>query len=504
MNQLARGITEIDQPRIERICFTALAGILFGLFVLLIFRLPLKFTYYLIGGPLILFFAILTGRFKRFFQGVLIFILPIHSATHFFRRPYEYGAGGLSFGDLDIILIVLYLIWIYELLVKRSGSFHFFPKITVPALSLVGICAMSMIPAQDLYLALFETIHIFKAVLLYLYVANHFRSKRDIYFVLILLFVGLFLQSLLAFTQKVSGASLGLYLFGEKQELRSTFLTHQYYAPVARPGATLGGPGALAKYLVSLIPVSMTLLFTKIKPKLKLASGLVFTLALIALVLTMARSSWAGFVGSMAVVFLLMYRAKLVRMRTFMNIVVVVVILAGVGLSFFALVESRIRSEPPSGPIEDRMLQNERAIKIIKAYPLLGVGAKNYVKVQHLFSQLSHAPLIQLHNTYLIVAAEMGIPGLLILLWLLSSIFLQGLRNLKTKDIFFACLNIGLLGGLIARWIAWLPTISWVGGETTFWVLAGLVMANKRMYGQELPVRTATERTHLLKSDKAD
>jgi len=476
--------------------FAALVGIFFGIFVLIIFKLPVKFTYYLIGGPIILFIAILTGRFKRFFQGLLIFILPIHSATHFFRRYYEYGVGGLAFGDLDIILIVLYLIWIYELLIKKSGSFHFFPKITIPALSLVGISALSMIPAQDPYLALFETIHIFKAILLYFYVANHFRSKKDISFVLILLLSGLFLQSLLAFAQRLLGLNLGLYIFGER-ELRSYYLTHGYYADVVRPGATLGTTGKLAKYVVSLMPLSITLLFTNIRPRYKLANSLVFTCALIVLVLTMSRAGWIGFLGAMVLLFLLIFRVKLVSLRTLMTIGLVAIILIGVGMSFFALIESRLASEPPGEPIEERMVQNQRAIRIIKAHPLLGVGARNHGKVQHLFISLKRIPLFQLHNTYLIAAVETGILGLLILLWLLSSIFLQGLRNLKTNHIFFVCLNIGILAGLFARWIVWLPSPCWLGsGETIFWLLSGLVMASAKISEEERMLQIEGEKTH--------
>ena len=77
MNEVARGFTNRTPLRVERIVFTALAGILFGFFVLLIFRLPHKFTYYLIAGPIILFIVILSGKPKRFFQGMLVFIIAL-------------------------------------------------------------------------------------------------------------------------------------------------------------------------------------------------------------------------------------------------------------------------------------------------------------------------------------------------------------------------------------------------------------------------------------------
>jgi O-antigen ligase len=181
-------------------------------------------------------------------------------------------------------------------------------------------------------------------------------------------------------------------------------------------------------------------------------------------------------------------------MRTLLAIAIVAVVIAGVGLSFFVLLESRLLTDPSGKAVEDRISQSHRALLSIRAHPLLGVGSKNYAKVQHLYSPLlRHVGLIQLHNTYLITAAEMGIPGLIILLWLLSSLFLQGLRNLRTNEIFLAYINIGLLAGMVARWIFWMPQPSWVGEEVIFWVLAGLVMASKRMYGQERSVPIAAE-----------
>jgi O-antigen ligase len=494
MNGSAKRFMEATQPELERIFFAALGGILLGLFVLLIFKLPIKFTYFLIAGPVILFIAILTGRFKRFFQGVMFFIIPLNYSTHFFRRPYEFGAGGLDFSPLDIVLIVLYAIWLYELLLKKSRHFHLFPTITIPAIGLVVISALSMLTAPDPYLTFFETIQIFKVILLYLYVANHIRSKRDVSFVLVFLLVGLFLQSLIAFSQRWLGISLGLEFFGEYAEMQT--FTLDYYLVTSRVGGTIGHPNGLAKYVELLMPLSMVLLFTEIKLRKKLASGLVFICAFIVLLLTMSRGGWICFTGSMVLVFLLILRAKLITLRTLVAIAVVVVIFAGLGLGFSDMIKSRLFGDD-YGAAHGRIPLNRVAFSVIRNYPLLGVGVKNYQKVAYLFNpNLETVPYERVHNMYLLAAAETGIPGLLILLWFLGSVFLQGLRNLKTKDIFLISLNIGILGGMAALWTHWLVDHGYIGRVAVFWVLTGLVAARGRIYKEKRPLHMGAERIH--------
>jgi len=429
MNELAKRFAETTQPRVERLLLTALGGILLGCFVLLIVQLPQKFIYFLVGGPVILLVAIASGRFKRFFQGLLIFIIPLNYSTHFFRRPYKFDTTtGLDFSPLDIILIVLYAIWIYELVFKKSNRIHFLPKFTIPAFCLVGISALSMIPAADPYLTLFATVRIFKAVLLAFYIANHFQSKKDISFALVLLLGGLFLQ-----------------------------------------------------YVELLLPLTVVMLFTEIKLKTKLVAGLIFVCAFVVLLLTLSRGGWTCFAGSIVLVFLLIFRARLISLRSLFVIAVVIVLLGSAMVSFSGMVQARLISDD-YGAARGRIPLNRLAFAVIRANPYLGVGNLNLWKVRYLYNpNLVGMKAEQvIHNAYLAVAAEMGIPGLLIFIWLLASIFLQGLGNLKKKDTFLICVSIGILGGMAALWAHWLVDPAYIGREAFLWVLVGLLLASKK------------------------
>jgi len=492
MNGLAGRFSNTTQQELERLFFATMGGLLLGFFVLIIFKLPMKFTYYMIAGPVILFIGVISGRFKQFFQAMAVFIIPLNFATHFFRRPYLFGEKGLDFSPLDILLLLLYAVWLYELLVKRTGDFRFFPTISIPALCLVGMTFVSIIPAPDPYLALFEAIQVLKAFLLFLYVANHVRSRRDINSVLVLLLIGLLLQSLIAMSQKWLGISLGLHLFGEYREQTTFTLTHDYYLTVARVGGTIGHPNNLAKYIELLIPLSMVMLFIRTKLRNKLASAVVFVCAFIVLLVTLSRGGWVCFMGSIGLALLLMLRNRLINLQTLVAIVVVSFLLLAVLMGFSGMVSSRLFGDD-YGAAEGRMPLNKIAMEVVKANPIMGVGAKNYWRVMHYYNpNLVTMKVNLVHNAYLLTAAETGIPSLLIILWLMAAMFIAGLKGATKGDASLALMNIGVISGMAALWAHWLVDPGYIGRVPVLWVLAGLVMASGLISGSHRPAATAS------------
>jgi O-antigen ligase len=480
MNGLTRRYQNTSRFQIDKTLALALGGVLLGVFVLSIFKLPQKFTYFLIAGPIILLIAILSGRFKRFFQGVLIFIIPLNYSTHFFRRPYKFGTTtGLDLSPLDIVLFVLYAVWIYELIFKKDARVNFFPKITIPIFCFIGVSALSMIKAPDPYLALYATVRAVKGGLLFLYIANHFQSKKDLSFILILLLIGLFIQSMIAFSQRWLGISLGLEFFGEYREQSVLTLTHDYYLTVARVGGTIGHPNNLAKYVELLVPIAMVMLFTDIRAKYKLASGLIFVCGFIVLLLTLSRGGWVCFAGSVLLVLFFIFKARLISLRTLVGVAVAGILFASVFLAFSGMIQSRLFGDD-YGAAQSRIPLNRIAYSAIRTNPLLGVGNQNLWSVLYL-----HNPNLEttkseqmVHNAYLLRAAETGILGLLTFLWLLAAIIWQGIANLRTRDIFLACFNIGCIAGLAAFFAHWLVAFGYLGDWPIVWIMMGMIAAS--------------------------
>lgn len=117
------------------------------------------------------------------------------------------------------------------------------------------------------------------------------------------------------------------------------------------------------------------------------------------------------------------------------------------------------------------------ALYMIRDNPFLGVGYYLFEsKILHYWTGAKpHDP----HNTYLLIASEMGIPALLIFFWILWKLFWQARRLYKNAaDPFVKGMALGFLGGLFG-----LIVINIYGSRLTytevssyFWILAGVIV----------------------------
>jgi O-antigen ligase len=124
-----------------------------------------------------------------------------------------------------------------------------------------------------------------------------------------------------------------------------------------------------------------------------------------------------------------------------------------------------------------RILLWEAALQMIRDEPLLGVGYGRFGElVQGYLPDIGYRDV---HNTYLLFAAEMGIPGLLVLLWVLGGVLREAVFLCRrAPDRFFRGVGLGFAGGM-----AGLLVVCVFGSRITsfeifgyFWVLAAIVV----------------------------
>lgn len=124
-----------------------------------------------------------------------------------------------------------------------------------------------------------------------------------------------------------------------------------------------------------------------------------------------------------------------------------------------------------------RGLFAETAMRMWSAYPLFGIGLAQYELRFREFSSpelLSNYNLANAHNTFLWVAAELGLTGLFAFLWLVGAALLQGWRRVRAtpEDPGPMWLFIGL-GGFIVTWLGGQPLVVPLVAYT-FWILLGV------------------------------
>jgi putative inorganic carbon (HCO3(-)) transporter len=130
---------------------------------------------------------------------------------------------------------------------------------------------------------------------------------------------------------------------------------------------------------------------------------------------------------------------------------------------------------------KNRLIAWEGGVGMIKDHPLVGVG-------YGLFSTTVpfYAPIYQIdaHNTYLIIAAELGLPALILFLLILTIIF----KNCwyvycRAKDKFIKSFALGFMAGIVGLLVCNMFGSRLDSQEVTsfFWILAALIFKTKAL-----------------------
>ena len=179
--------------------------------------------------------------------------------------------------------------------------------------------------------------------------------------------------------------------------------------------------------LFSCMALSMFLFF---RNRIKYLWGAAFLLSLVALALTITRSSWVGLVIAASVI-LFLYKPRaliIVPLAVGLFYLIVPKSIKRVALSTFSL-------NYPSNV--ERIEFIKAGIKIIKDYPIFGTGPDTVDMVfqnpKYGLSDRSKRN-VHLHNNILQTAAERGIPTLLAWLTFMVWTFISLLKLLKNKD----------------------------------------------------------------------
>ena len=304
-----------------------------------------------------------------------------------------------------------------------------FPRTTLPlALFIVGTLiafAFSEVPSAGL--SQIKHIYLFLALPV-LFTALKTPTRAAMYLMAVMAATTLVaILGCVQFAQKVHTAHLAGRKFYEFYlEARITGTQRHW---MAFSGQELYGLLIAASWLFFAPPV-----FKKWSPRVQIGAGLVCTVAIgLALLLSETRSSWiAAFCG---VVYLLWCWRKIFAM---LAPVVVVLGLLVAPANIQERVTSLLHPHGETDSNSHRIVCWRTGIEMIKAHPLLGLGPDvQKLKFYDYVPKDIPWPLPvgfyqHLHNIYIGYAADRGIPTMLMMVWFLVQIIVDGWRKLKT------------------------------------------------------------------------
>lgn len=433
-----------------------------------------------VGGLLTLGLAV--GDMRKVFLTALAFLIPFYIHKALFVRENDVGEiVSLSVAVADIILLVLFFLWMADMALDKHYKLYLFPSVTAPACVWILASALSVPRSIDPVAAVFQLVLTTKILMMYLVVANQIRVTSDTAYILVALLAGLFLQSILGVYQAWSGQSLGLWFLGESSKVREFALD---IGSAARPHGTLGHSNGLAMYLNMLLCIAFTILFAEIKIIHKLVIGLAFFMGILALVLTLSRGAWLGFSVGLAAVLFFLVRRGVIRARGGLSILAwVTLALLVSGVAFSGLIASRLRSSD-EGASASRLLLMQSAIAMIEDHPSLGVGLDNYALAAREYnpSEIKSWEIGQtyVHNAFLLIGAEVGLVGLAAFVWLSLALLKQGLHYVRREPVNLNWLiGLGIFAGILSVLIHSQADYALVATPSLtilFWFLVGWLM----------------------------
>lgn len=346
-----------------------------------------------------------------------------------FGSSEELMVGDFTMSASDFLIPILAMTWVVRSVARGEVRVQLTP-IFVPFLSLWAVMALSTTNAISLGLSAKEMIKWTEFIVVFLLAKNTLVHRRDVYLLVAVLLGAGFLEAMHGWIQ---------FMFNIGPE---SFLIAGRFL---RAYGSFGQPNPYGGYLGLILPISLALFVGSFdqRPFLSwrkaLALGMLFLTILAAMVMSLSRGAWLGFISAALVIAL----AKSRKTRIVALILVFTIALVAL-IGMYDLIPGEIRAPfaafftefsvfdpreafvtPENYSIVERMAQWYAAWNMFLDYPLIGLGIGNFKAFypEYTLPQFwlagQHA-----HNYYLNTLAETGILGLTAYLLFVVSSFL--------------------------------------------------------------------------------
>lgn len=301
----------------------------------------------------------------------------------------------------------------------------------------------------------------------YLWLRRDIRLAKDFPKIISLLLVPITLESLLALSQFLKqGFVWGFWPLGEPSFLgsgRLSPLVNLVGNLKLRAFGTFPHPNVLGGFLaVSLIWVGAQLVTGATSIKRKLIFGAILVLGTTALFLSFSQAAWGAFLLGLFLYEFWAWVGNNNGIRRWFGLILIGLVLLSLLLN--------IQNLPLERPGGHRFELARVAFQVFKKEPLWGVGLGNFVR----FAPADFAEPV--HNIYLLILAEAGLPALIALIYfLISRLVMAGRTEGREKKILAVSLTQLLFLGSFDHYL-----LTSQQGALLFWLVLGLISAQEK------------------------
>lgn len=314
-----------------------------------------------------------------------------------FIRPF---ISSLAFPYLNSIYSITFLIFLVSYSIIKKIPLGKISSLKYP-LILFCLALISSVVFSPNKLNSLKEVYKYITGLLLFFIATSLTSNDKIRFIRTLILTG-FIISILAIYQYLFGFQY-LLEYISKEKISNAFVLDyisrkRVFFPFVTPN-TLGG------YLATIIPLILTLQNKKN----------FFFLSIVSFALLLTKSLGA-FLSLFLALGLYFYLQDKLKKR---NIIFLLVMLGVIGLVFITRSITQKQHLQPIFSMVMRLNYWRDTLRVIKTSPLVGVGLGNFNLIYSRYA----------HNSYLQLWAEMGVFGIISILWLIIIVFKSNFKN---------------------------------------------------------------------------
>jgi len=235
------------------------------------------------------------------------------------------------------------------------------------------------------------------------------------------------------------------------------------YAPgtlnldLASGSSTFSNPNRFAGYMEMAFPLTLGMLFTGCKGGKRFLIVYLSLMMLIVLVFTRSRGAWISTILSITFITTLYVRNYPKNRFKLLAAAITGFIFFGIViLSSRNVVEEfkTLKSVQSDASFASRLILWKHLAKMIRDYPLMGTGPGTF---STMFTQYQPAGFqvrfYRAHNDYLQFITEVGLPLMIVYIWLIYLFFKRGLKKIKHPSRLVRGTTLGAMAGVMAMLI---------------------------------------------------
>lgn len=390
---------------------------------------------------------------------LIVVMIPTQLGKHFWPGWSLVSGVRIDYQSLTIYLVdVLWFFWIGLVIWRVRFGFLKKSELKFEYLLIGMFILVNILAAQNKGVAIYSWLRIFQWVWFYRYCRNNKTEVKTILKRVIPWWI--MGESLLGWAQMTKGGSLNglMWWLGERRFDISTMGVAQFSVlgrGLIRAYGTFSHPNSLAGFLL----ISLGLWMGFYKNSRKIYWWMITWFACLGIILSGSRTIWLLSLGLMGLIFIKIYKNKIGIKKTFGCLVIVL----GLFLLVLGVVSVNYQTRDFLGGWDSeswtkRMSLNVAAVKMWQENLTLGVGAGNFIsRLPEYQSNGQFYWLQPVHNIVLLAGSEIGVLGLIVVLWLFKDLVTKKSWGRK-----WWLLMIILASGMVDHYWLTLPQNTWL------------------------------------------